>query len=362
MRLLCLLLAFSTVLCAADRWEMQFFHDEDKSNIVFTGLAFSSPERGIAVGIYDKKGERDGIVLVTVDGGVKWNPVEIKDSPRALHVLDDAHAWIVGESGVWFSDEGGRTWRRIRREKDLVDVFFTSPERGWVVGGRKKVLQTNDGGKKWSKIPEVEALDTSQDFTTFSTIDFNGKSGIIAGRSQRPRDGQEFPIWMDPEPEKRKEFPTLGILLETRDGGEKWTPSKMSLFGTITRVRLGEAGRSLALVEFENFFNYPSEVYRLDTRSGKSERALRSANLAVTDVISVGERGAFAAGFQPLGKLARTPVPGRLRILRTADLGEWVDMEVDYRAVATRAHLSAIDEKHAWVATDTGMILRLRVE
>jgi hypothetical protein len=34
-------------------------------------------------------------------------------------------------------------------------------------------------------------------------------------------------------------------------------------------------------------------------------------------------------------------------------------MDVDYRAAAQRAILAAVDARHAWLATDTGMILSL---
>jgi hypothetical protein len=43
----------------------------------------------------------------------------------------------------------------------------------------------------------------------------------------------------------------------------------------------------------------------------------------------------------------------------SADLKVWREMDIDYRAVAQRAMLAAIDAKHIWVATDTGMILSL---
>jgi hypothetical protein len=37
-------------------------------------------------------------------------------------------------------------------------------------------------------------------------------------------------------------------------------------------------------------------------------------------------------------------------------------MDVDYRAVARRARLAASDPGNVWVATDTGMILKLAAE
>ncbi|MCL6508106.1 MAG: hypothetical protein K6T59_13900, partial [Bryobacteraceae bacterium] len=68
---------------------------------------------------------------------------------------------------------------------------------------------------------------------------------------------------------------------------------------------------------------------------------------------------AYLAAVEPAGKLRRSPVPGRLHILRSDDLTTWSEMPVDYRAVARRAVLAAAGRKDIWVATDTGMILRL---
>jgi hypothetical protein len=46
-------------------------------------------------------------------------------------------------------------------------------------------------------------------------------------------------------------------------------------------------------------------------------------------------------------------------MLESANLKVWREMDIDYRAVAQRAVLAAVDAQHAWVATDTGMILSL---
>jgi hypothetical protein len=45
--------------------------------------------------------------------------------------------------------------------------------------------------------------------------------------------------------------------------------------------------------------------------------------------------------------------------MTTGDLEHWQEMPVDYRAVAHRAMIAGPDEKHLWIATDTGMILKL---
>ena len=67
----------------------------------------------------------------------------------------------------------------------------------------------------------------------------------------------------------------------------------------------------------------------------------------------------FSAGEEIPGKLQQSPIPGRLKMYKSADLQSWGEMEVDYRATASIATLSAADEHNIWVATDTGMILKL---
>jgi hypothetical protein len=80
---------------------------------------------------------------------------------------------------------------------------------------------------------------------------------------------------------------------------------------------------------------------------------------AVTDIALLQDGGALIAAVEPPGSSNQVPVPGKLKMLRSANLKVWEEMDVDYRAVAQRAILSAPDADHAWVATDTGMILTL---
>ena len=53
------------------------------------------------------------------------------------------------------------------------------------------------------------------------------------------------------------------------------------------------------------------------------------------------------------------PIPGKLKVLTSDDLTNWTEMMVDYRAVAHAALITGPDDKHVWIATDTGMILKL---
>jgi hypothetical protein len=163
------------------------------------------------------------------------------------------------------------------------------------------------------------------------------------------------------EPEKatrRREWPGVSVSLETRDAGRTWKPTTVSNFGQITSIHLAPDGRALAVVEFQNAFPYPGEVYGISWKDGKSGRVFREKDRVVTDSALVDGGPAFLAAIEQPSVL-RSPIPGRLHMLTSTDLKQWKEMAVDYRASARRAVMAAVDASNAWVATDTGMILKL---
>jgi hypothetical protein len=122
-------------------------------------------------------------------------------------------------------------------------------------------------------------------------------------------------------------------------------------------VRLAADGSGIALLRFEGRFDYPSVVVHLDWKTGASKVVYRQKDRVVTD-LAVVDGGAVLAAVEPPGSLANTPVPGKLRMLRGSRLTSWKEMKVDYRAAARRAVLAS-QGSDLWVATDTGMILKL---
>ena len=50
-----------------------------------------------------------------------------------------------------------------------------------------------------------------------------------------------------------------------------------------------------------------------------------------------------------------------LKVFKSSDMKTWTEMAVDYRAVApARDSCPAPDEQNIWLATDNGMILKLK--
>lgn len=346
---------------AAPRWNVRFFHDEDLSRLEINDLKFCSAERGIAVGVLVRESGPKGVAMITRDGGRDWQMVELREPGRALVCLDDTHIWMAGATGLWFSDEGGLAWRKIHSERGLLDVHFTSPQRGWAVGVPKLAITTADGGKTWRTVPEADQPKTTRQRTAYSRIAFaTPRRGMILGRSVPPRSRTEsdLPIWMD-EPELRRQEPRLMITLETADGGEQWQHQTVSMFGYIADVALGADARGLGLIQFDGTFSWPAEVHSLDLRTGKSARVLAQETFAITDVALVPGGAAYVAGYEAPGLTAWSPLPGRVRVVRSTDLRTWTELAVDYRAVAKRATLAVAPNGRVWLACDTGMILSL---
>jgi hypothetical protein len=116
-------------------------------------------------------------------------------------------------------------------------------------------------------------------------------------------------------------------------------------------------------MEFRDEFEYPSEVYRINMHGGASESAYKDKDVAITDVrLFNGSNRAYIAGYETAGRIHRSPIPGKLKVLTSTDREKWTEMPVDYRAVAHGAIIAGPDEAHVWIATDTGLILKLTTE
>jgi hypothetical protein len=345
------------------RWVLQYFYDKNQETFNINDFQFISATFGIAVGwVSDKKGKPKPMSAVTRDGGAKWDMQPLPDVGLSMFFLNDSLGWLVGEKAIWRTEEGGRGWKKLKipKDTDVNRVYFRDAEHGWAVCQRKLVLETKDGGLSWSEVAVAEKVNANPEFTSYNSIEFVDKdTGVIIGSSIPPRAGDNRPAWMDPESaSKRRELPLLNITIETRDGGVTWTPQTAPAFGQTVRLRLRPDRYGLVLLRFSNAFDWPSEVYMLKPKGG-STRVYREKERVVTDVAWITPSRAMLVAIEPPGRLAQLPIPGKLHVLQSDDMTQWTEMKIDYRAFGTRAMLSVVSPEVAWIATDTGQILRL---
>jgi photosystem II stability/assembly factor-like uncharacterized protein len=363
-RAICGLMAVAacTAPALAQRWQQQYFYDKNRTTFAITDLQFASATRGVAVGVIQEKGHQKPASVVTADGGAHWQEMELKEPPLSLFFLSENLGWMVTQHGLWRTTEAGKSWDKVAGlSAGMFRVYFTDEQNGVAVGTKKRVEETHDGGKHWTPVAAAAEPPGVASYSAYNWVAFaSSKYGIISGWNAPPRrGGPQFPDWMDPEEAmNRRETPHLSYSLVTRDGGKTWKQNSASLFGDIVRIRFGPEGVGLGLIEYSNAFRFPSEAYRIDWKTGKSETLYRDRRFAISDVWLTPDGTAYLAGTVVAGQI-RNVVPGKVQVLRSKDLKSWDEMPVDYKASGNRVYLSVIDDDHMWMATDSGMILKM---
>lgn len=350
---------------ARSRWRPVFEFDEMDRSVVFNDCRFATADRGIAAGLLTnhRSGSTSGYAILTRDGGDQWTTLKVKDSPLALFWGPNAALWMVGEDDLWYSAEAGLVWekRKLPSGARIIGVHFLDDLRGWAYGLGKHFFHTTDGGRKWAKVPESAALDLPDQYTSWSSLQFiTPEAGLMVGNFVPPgRDRQRFPDWMSPEQAiRRRLIPTTTLAAETRDGGKTWKIHRSSSFGNIVRLRVS-GNRGLLVYQYNNTFEFPSEVMEVDFTTGKSWPVFRRKDTLISDAVPLAGGGAVLAGFSVPPAMAFLPVSRPLNILWSDDGKEWVRQRVHYRAGGKRALLAAVSPAHMWCATDEGMILKL---
>ncbi|MBW4631013.1 MAG: hypothetical protein KME30_03635 [Iphinoe sp. HA4291-MV1] len=202
-----------------ETWEQQF-----QDRVYLRCIGFATPLKGWAGTLTASKR-----LYATIDGGKNWNLIEDRLpqlAPPAICGLSVVNESVVYASGTNYPDrpvgmiktvDGGTTWTGWDMSQYatlLIDTYFTSPERGWVVGGKADksisnpsrddvipvVLYTEDGGKTW--VNRVENMSSSFPLGEWGwKIQFlNENIGFVSLENFQ-----------------------AGAILKTTDGGQTWT-------------------------------------------------------------------------------------------------------------------------------------------
>ena len=115
----------------------------------------------------------------------------------------------------------------------------------------------------------------------------------------------------------------------------------------------------MGLIEMGRSSNFPSEVYELDWKTGKSHTIFRDKRYFITDVWLTPNGTAYIAGVEIAGQV-HSIAPGNVKVFRSHDRKVWDEMPVDYRAVANRVNIAGFGNEDLWLAANNGMILKLQ--
>lgn len=183
-------------------------------------VGFADGDRGWAVG-------QDGTVLRTDDGGRTWG---IQDSGTRNHlfgltVISHDRVFACGDRSQWIStSDGGTTWSGGQvplsdvgmnpeialavREPIYYDVTFRGQSVGWMVGDYGNIRFTRDGGRTWES-QHGSLLGQKMPRYRRALRDALDLPALFRVRMQDEQHG--FAVGV------------AGVVLETRDGGGRWT-------------------------------------------------------------------------------------------------------------------------------------------
>jgi hypothetical protein len=362
-RIIALLVLSPALLPAqAQRWQIQYFYDTEKTSLTINDFAFPSAKYGIAVGYIAQGKIETPTSVVTSDGGDHWQLLPLKETPVSLFFLDDSIGWMVTTKGIWRTTEAGKNWIKLPKVSgEILRVCFTTRTDGIAVGVKKLVLITHDGGLTWTPVATAQDQPGDPQYSAYFWVGFaDSNMGLVVGTNNPPRRfAPLFPDWLDPQATLRmRDVPHLSYSLATHDGGKTWRAGNSSLFGQTSRFRLMPDGRGVGLVEYSELSNIPSEVFSLDWHTGRSMSIYKNPKEGISDIWMEPDGTVYLAGIEEPGRV-RDIIPGKVVVYSSRDYQAWVTIPVDYRASALRTILAMPDGQHQWLATDNGMILKL---
>ena len=155
------------------------YTDNDIQSFPKTGMVFMDPQTGWLT--RDAQGvDPTPHIFHTTDGGVTWTRLDLPApegvpnlfdsyacgsySPNAFPALSviiamkclDNATFKIEKDYTYFTSDGGVTWQTNSLPADYTfgeGVYFFSPQSGLALG--RKIYQTNDGGKNWTFIQQV---------------------------------------------------------------------------------------------------------------------------------------------------------------------------------------------------------------
>jgi hypothetical protein len=346
-------------LAAAGGWKIQYFYDKNDSALSFVDFQFPSARRGFALGFLTERRHRRPVLAATSDGGARWDLLPLKDPGISLFFLDEKTGWLVGEKNrVFKTADGGRSWTPAPIHGARIEplrVFFLDASRGFLLCRQKQVLRTMDGGRSWELLPVSRKPDLPDGDSVYDGAAASKQGTVLlTGWSAPPERAPPGDVLSLPR------RPTSSIILRSSDGGAQWDFSVLRNRGAIARAQISPAGSALLVLRHPDSRSGPaSEIMALDLKTLRVDSVYADRARWLTDVAFAGPGRAFAAAIENQGRAPFPMIPAKLRILSSGDGRRWDEMEVDYRAEASNA-LFAVDEAgQAWLATDTGMILKL---
>lgn len=123
----------------------------------------------------------------TIDGGNTWskpNSVDTNTRLFSLEIADQKNIIIFESNLLYYSDNGGTSFRRIESSRSIKDISFVGGLTGFSIDSGGAILKSTNGGLSWILMGNIEVPGGNYR-GEFQKIDFyNESDGIVYGRNQ----------------------------------------------------------------------------------------------------------------------------------------------------------------------------------
>lgn len=133
----------------------------------------------------------------------QWTELPIGTSANliGLYFTSVNTGWVVGTGGTILKTTNGGSWWTVQQSSlniDFASVYFIDSLNGWICGVYGNILKTTDGGNTWLQKPSGVTENINSIFFINQSVGFAVTSNWFSG------------------------FPYSGRILKTSDGGESW--------------------------------------------------------------------------------------------------------------------------------------------
>lgn len=292
----------------------------------------------------------------------------LKGDLVAVYFTSSEKGWVAGDDGYLASTtDGGRTWAQypLNTTENINEIYFRNEDNGYLVAGRKMFI-TRDAGRTWQEIRIYRSGEFGAAQPDFLSIRFSDKKrGYVIG-SLFKRFGDD-------------EIVVDSLLMRTEDGGDTWKrislPTKTELFhldfdGNQRGWIVGDEGVILASTDegitwIKQDSGTKATLFNVDFRDSKEGYVvgaagiiLRTANGGASwEKVETNFKTTFLRVDFADDKNGWVVGKGG-NILRSSDKGKtWTRQEIN-----TREHLYGLymDKKYGWAVGEKGLILKYK--
>lgn len=286
----------------------------------------------------------------------------------AVYFTSSDRGWIAGDNGFLASTrDAGHTWSKypLAATEDINEIYFRNDDNGYLVAGRKLFL-TTDAGKTWQETRIFRSGDFAGAMPEFLSIRFSDKKhGMIVGSILKGKAGEEVVV--------------DSLVMRTDDGGDSWqrvvVPSKSELYHLVSSGNshwwiVGDEG--LILATTDGGTNWTKQIsgtkmplFNVDFRDddegfvvGKSGTILRTANGGVSwEKVDTNFKDTFMRVDFADDKNGWIVGYGGA-VLRSADRGlTWIRQESNTRE---KLYGLFMNKKYGWAVGAKGVVLQYK--